>query len=183
MSLLYLVRHPRPSAATRMCYGRRDVSVDPAAIAAAAHAVRDVIPQDVLAHAPLYTSPSSRCLHLARELCGSRQPTVVDALREMSFGSWEGQAWDEIPRAEIDAWADDVWGYRAGGDESAAMVRERWRRFRAGLQAARDAVAVTHSGVIRVALVGAGVLREEGFTHAPIEFGSVHRLDLGGSAP
>ena len=166
-----------------MCYGRRDVAVAPDVIAAAARAVRGLIPESVLQHAPLYTSPSSRCLHLARELCLARQPTVVEELREMSFGSWEGRPWDDIPRHEIDAWAEDVWGYRAGGDESAAMVRERWRRFFASLTDTQDAVAVTHSGVIRVALASAGVLREAELTRAPIDYGSVHRLDLSAPTP
>lgn len=150
-------------------------------VAEAASAVREAIPESVLHAAPIYSSPSSRALGLARALAAPREPRVDEDLREMGFGAWEGRAWDDIPRAEIDAWAGDVWGYRAGGDESAAMVRGRWRRFCTTLRAASPAqemVAVTHSGVIRVALVGAGLLSEEGFPRAPIGYASVHRIDV-----
>jgi alpha-ribazole phosphatase len=178
---LYLVRHPRPSDSIRLCYGRRDVPVAPAAVAEAASAVREAIPQAVLHEAPIYSSPSTRALELARALAAPREPRVNENLREMGFGAWEGRTWDAIPRAEIDAWAEDVWGYRAGGDESAAMVRDRWQRFCAalrGVRPIRDLIAVTHSGVIRVALVTAGLLSEEGFPRAPIEYASVHPIDV-----
>lgn len=178
---LYLVRHPRPCDSVRLCYGRRDVAVAPATVVEAAGAVREAIPPAVLHAAPIYSSPSTRALELARALAAPREPRVDENLREMGFGAWEGLMWDAIPRAEIDAWAADVWGYRAGGDESAAMVRERWQRFCASLRAAPPApemIAVTHSGLIRVALVSTGLLGEEGFPRAPIEYASVHPIEV-----
>jgi alpha-ribazole phosphatase len=177
---LYLIRHPRPINVEGVCYGRQDVQVDAAALARTAAEVRLRIPEMTLKGARIYTSPASRCLLLARALAAPRAPSMAEELREMSFGTWEGQAWDCVPRDELDTWARDVWRYRPGGAESAAMVAERWQRWARALQRSGEdpAIAVTHAGVIRVALSGKGVLDGAAFLQAPVEFGSVHRVDL-----
>lgn len=177
---LYLIRHPRPINAEGLCYGRHDIAVAAESVARAAAAVRDLIPGRVLEGARFYSSPASRCALLARALAAPREPSMAEELWEMSFGSWEGQAWDCLPRDELDAWARDVWRYRPGGAESAAMVASRWQRWVRALRFCGDeaAIAVTHAGVIRVALVAAGVLDAAVFLQAPVEFGSVHRVDL-----
>jgi alpha-ribazole phosphatase len=127
---------------------------------------------------------------------------------EMDFGSWEGVRWDAVPRGELDAWADDVWHYRPGGAESAALVAERWLRWSAMLRrpesgtavdtavgtavgaavgtavgtaagtAVGTAVAVTHAGLIRVALRCAGLSSAAAFSQAVVDYGSVHRIEL-----
>jgi alpha-ribazole phosphatase len=178
---IYLVRHPRPGQCEGLCYGRTDIPVDPDALAAAAAAVRSRIPADTLRHAAIFTSPASRCLGLARELAAPRQPGVAEELHEMHFGSWEGMPWTSVPRLELDAWASDAWTYRAGGGESAAMVAARWRRWGARVAAGiaeRDApvIAVTHAGLIRIALAGASRLGCELALDVP--FGSVHRVAI-----
>ena len=117
---------------------------------------------------------------LARELAAPGEPAVAEDLMEMSFGTWEGRLWDDLPREELDAWAQDVWNYRPGGAESAAMVAQRWARWSSSLREPADgmAVAVTHAGFIRVALSCAGLLPEATFSREPIEFGSVHCIEL-----
>lgn len=177
---LYLIRHPRPRDGASRCYGRLDVAVDPAAVGEAALHVRGQIPDSVLRESRIFTSPAARCVELARKLAAPRAPTLVDDLQEMNFGTWEGRDWDDVPRGELNAWADDVWGYRPGGAESAAMVAERWRRWSAAVTEsdAAAAVAVTHAGVIRVALRCAGRLSSMPVLQEAIAFGSVHCLDL-----
>jgi alpha-ribazole phosphatase len=177
---IYLVRHPKPCRSEGLCYGRTDVPVDPDVLAATAASLRSRIPTEVLYHASIYASPASRCLGLARELAAPREPGVAEELHEMHFGAWEGLPWESLPRAEFDAWATDVWNYRAGGGESAAMVATRWRRWAASAAetAGRGApvIAVTHAGLIRVALAAAGRLGPELSLDVP--FGSIHRIDL-----
>jgi alpha-ribazole phosphatase len=177
---LYLIRHPRPCSATGLCYGRQDVAVDADSVASAAAAVRERIPERVLECAGIFSSPASRCVLLARELAAPREPSIAEDLVEMSFGSWEGQAWECVPREQLDAWGRDVWHYRPGGAESAAMVAARWRRWAsvARSSGAECAVAVTHAGVIRIALEAAGMLPTGEFFQAPVAFGSVHCIDL-----
>jgi alpha-ribazole phosphatase len=178
--LLYLIRHPRPCDAAGLCYGRRDLGVAAGSVAEAAQAVRGRIPQAALRTAAVFSSPSTRCMLLARELAAPREPAMAEDLMEMSFGAWEGRLWDDLPREEVDAWADDVWNYRPGGAESAAMVAQRWARWSSSLRESADgmAVAVTHAGFIRVALTCAGLLPDATFSQERIEFGSVHRIEL-----
>ena len=177
---IYLVRHPQPVDADGWCYGRLEVAVTQQAIAAAAEAVSAQIPSEALESARVYCSPSSRCLELARHIASPRKPTPAEDLMEMNFGDWQGLAWDAVPREQIDAWAKDVWGYRPGGGESADMVATRWRRWLHQLRRidGSSVVAVTHAGVIRVALARCGQLDGASALQAPVPFGSVHRLSM-----
>jgi alpha-ribazole phosphatase len=177
---IYLVRHPPPIGTDGLCYGRLDVVVTPQAAEAAADAVSAQIPSTTLEGARVYCSPSSRCVELARRIASPREPTPAEDLMEMNFGQWQGLAWDDVPREELDAWAKDVWGYRPGGGESAEMVADRWQRWLAQLPLndGGSVVAVTHAGVIRVALARSGHVEGDAALTAPVPFGSVHRLDF-----
>jgi len=145
---LYLVRHLAPLVDPGVCYGRTDLATDPAAQALALPALRAALP-DV----PIYSSPLQRCAVLANALGG---PVTFDArLAELDFGSWEMRRWDDIPRADIDAWACDVTSYRPGGGESVAGMAARIAGFCADLAAANlsAAVVVCHAGAIRLCAV------------------------------
>ena len=147
---LWLVRHAQPLVAPGTCYGALDIPADPAATRAAAeHLAAAVPPQARVIHSTL-----QRCEQLALELQALRPDLVSkpDArLREMDFGSWEGQAWDSIARSDIDAWTAAFASYRPGLGENLAAVLAR---VAAALQdhdpgATQDVVWITHAGVIR----------------------------------
>jgi alpha-ribazole phosphatase len=178
---IYLVRHPPPVGVDGLCYGRLEVPVDEEAVGATAESVFVQIPDQSLESVRVYSSSSLRCMGLARRLASPRDPTVTDDLIEMSFGDWQGTRWDSIGREKIDEWAKDAWGYRPGGGESAQMVAARWERWVNEVRKVnRDAIiAVTHAGVIRVALACGGRRNGASGLEAQIPFGSVHRLDVG----
>ncbi|WP_428826095.1 alpha-ribazole phosphatase family protein [Azonexus sp. IMCC34842] len=141
--ILHLIRHPKPQIEPGICYGRLDIPAeDPAAVA------RSLL-GELPAGLPLWSSPLRRCRMLAEQL--SSQPSFDERLLEMDFGSWEGRRWDDIPRAELDAWAADVAGYAPPGGESPRQLQRRALDFVAGL-AVPEAVIVTHAGVIRTLL-------------------------------
>ncbi len=175
---IYLIRHPRPRAAIGLCYGRLDVTVGSKDLANTVSALRQQIPAQVIRHAPIYTSPLSRCADLARQLSAPREPISAPDLMEMDFGSWEGQSWDTVPRDQLDKWAEDIWRYRPGGGESVQAVADRWHRWRASLlRRERDPViAVTHAGIIRVVLAQSQQLASANVAQTAIDFGSVHSL-------
>jgi alpha-ribazole phosphatase len=175
---LYLIRHPEPQGARGMCYGREDLSCDSRTLAIEAAAIRAQLPEHAL-RSSVFTSPLSRCRALAQELAAPHAPRIADELIELDFGAWEGTRWDALPRDELDAWARDVWHYRPGGGESAAMVEERWRRWYGGVTRLGfdSVIAVTHAGVIRAALASSGQLCREEAANAAIAFGSMHRVD------
>jgi alpha-ribazole phosphatase len=177
--LIYLIRHARPEGIEGVCYGRQDVPVSAAATARAALAVRAQLPTQILATAPLYTSPLIRCTLLARALTVAQPPVISPELLELDFGTWEGSAWNDIPRTELDCWAQDPWHYSPGGAESASRVAARFRRWLEHLRERRleTVVAVTHAGLIRVALAS-GSAEPRGLS-LPIPYGSVHRVTAG----
>jgi broad specificity phosphatase PhoE len=76
------------------------------------------------------------------------------ALKEISFGAWEGLTWPEIeardPRG-VRARKKDKWNFTPPGGESYAMLAERLRPWLDGL--AGDAFVVSHGGVARALMV------------------------------
>jgi len=161
-----------------MCYGRRDVVVNDDATAGVARSVRALLPVEVLAAAPVHSSPLSRCASLAIALAPGRAAVITPDLLELDFGSWEGRAWDAVPRAELDAWASDPWTYAPGGGESARSASLRFQAWALRLKnSGHDAViAVTHAGLIRLALA-AGSSDPSGLTRS-VPYGSMHQVFL-----
>lgn len=145
---LWLVRHAAPLVAPGICYGRLDVEADALATQQAAQALALALP----AQARLRHSPLRRCAQLAQALQALRPELASqpDArLQEMDFGAWEGQPWAALPRAELDAWADDLHGHAPGGGEPLAAMLARVQQALDALDDAQDAVWITHAGVAR----------------------------------
>ena len=154
---LWLVRHARPLVAPGVCYGALDVAADATATLEAASALAAELPRSVTVHA----SPLQRCEQLTEVLRGLRPDLAykTDArLAEMNFGAWEGQRWDAIARAELDAWTDAFSTWHCGGGE---CVQEFMARVAAVWDEAsvkdQPVVWITHAGVIRaVSLLALG---------------------------
>lgn len=158
---LHLIRHPAVAAPPGVCYGQSDVPLA-ASPADAAARLRPLLPVAALP-VPVYSSPLTRCLALAREL--HPEPAVDSRLMEMAFGTWEGRTWEDIGEEPLTAWAEDISDFAPPAGESARMLQGRvleWlddlaaeaRDHDAAQEAAADRVVVTHGGVVR-ALVGA----------------------------
>ncbi|MFN5349813.1 MAG: histidine phosphatase family protein [Polaromonas sp.] len=155
---LWLVRHAQPLIAPGVCYGQLDVPADRTLTQSCAEELLKVLPRGTA----ISTSPLQRCELLAQSIIGLQPDLTVktDArLQEMHFGQWEGRAWDDIDKAELDDWTDNFADYRAGstGDsvrQFMARVADAWRE----LDPARDTLWVTHAGVIRAAtLIARGI--------------------------
>lgn len=139
---LFLIRHPQPEITPGICYGRSDL---PLRQPWSADALRAYLPAGV----PVVSSPLQRCRALAAALASNYR--IDERLTELDFGVWEMQAWDDIPRAQIDAWAADPLGFRAHGGESVAQMQARVRQALAGLDG-HDCVWITHAGVMKLVL-------------------------------
>jgi alpha-ribazole phosphatase len=171
---LWLVRHPRPDVTLGLCYGATDVPIVDAHLDELLEQLPGRLPRD----ADLFSSPLSRCLRLARglERHGFRPATTDPRLREMNFGDWEGHTWSALPRAQIDAWRDDIERYVPPGGESVAALAERGRSFVAALPAHRPAILVTHTGVIQTLMRTLRGLPLANFGGERIEYGQVIAL-------
>ncbi|MDJ0388968.1 histidine phosphatase family protein [Roseomonas sp. E05] len=127
------------------CYGRLDLppgrGADPAPVLAALGG---------FPAARLISSPARRCRALAEAIGAARSlPVVLDArLRELDFGAWEGLAWETVPRAALDAWAADPWGFAPPEGESGAALVARVRAVHAEI--GTGTVVVAHGGPLKV---------------------------------
>jgi len=142
---VFLIRHPRPAVAAGTCYGASDLDLADDVLDCAAR-LRAILP----AHLPLFSSPLRRCRRLAEAL---HDAPIYDArLREMDFGAWELRSWNEIPRAEIDAWAAAPITYAPPAGESVGALRARVTAFldEHARPNGEDFAVVTHAGVMRV---------------------------------
>lgn len=166
---LHLIRHPKPLIEPAICYGRHDRPADD--VLSVAVSLLAELPSGL----PIWTSPLLRCRELAERL--HPQPIIDDRLAEMHFGDWEGRRWDDIPRAELDAWAADVAGYAPPGGESPRQLQRRALDFVASLEVP-EAVIVTHAGVIRTLLANWQGLPPERWTELNFAFGSCTVIDV-----
>lgn len=158
---IFLIRHPEPAIARGICYGRSDV-----ALAADETTwlpdwlirldnlgfVCDDAQATGLAQRPqIYSSPLQRCAQAAHALVrayGGAPPKLDASLQEMDFGSWELQTWENIGRAALDYWAENLETACEHGGESVQALRARvtcWTPAGSGPFA-----VITHAGVMRI---------------------------------
>ncbi|HUP48427.1 MAG TPA: histidine phosphatase family protein [Thermoanaerobaculia bacterium] len=120
----------------------------------------------LVSHRPeaLYSSPLPRALTTAeaiREVTGL-DIQVLDDLREMNYGGWEGRSFLDVRRKEEEhyqRWIADP-AFPCPGGESHNDVLERMGRAFDRVRAARRPVLVTHGTAIRIGatlLLGAPV--------------------------
>jgi alpha-ribazole phosphatase len=172
---IYLVRHTRPDIAVGVCYGRLDVAL-PANFETEAAVVQTRLP----AARSIVTNDSERCRRLAVFLADACEARLVvdDRLRELDFGDWEGQSWEDIPRAQTDAWTKDIWNHSAPDGETYASLHARvsaaWESL---LLIDEEAlVIVGHAGPLRALLTIALELPPESFIRIHLDYGGISRL-------
>lgn len=184
---LWLVRHAQPLIDAGICYGRLDMAADADATAECAARLAAQLPAGLR----VVSSPLQRCEQLAHALHALRPDLAYKTdgqLQEMDFGQWEGCAWQDIPRAELEAWTSDFAHYKAGHDgESVTTFMARVGAAFDGLtpqsqtltpalsrramaQDSGDVLWITHAGVIRtVELLAQGVRHIEHADQWPVE--------------
>lgn len=140
---LWVWRHPRARDAAGRCIGRCDLGVDRRRAKRLAHRIRRSARRHGLPRRVL-TSPLRRCAAVGQWLRRwgwrhERLPTLL----EMDFGRWDGLAWSQIPRAEVEAWCADFLPHSPGGGESLAQLFARVAGWRAP---AAPVVVVAHAG-------------------------------------
>ena len=152
---LWLLRHAPVDAAAGLCYGATDLSCITGRTEAVAETIASLLPAGIAVR----SSPLQRCATLAGAVARKRpdlSPPSFDArLAEMDFGAWEGQPWDAIARGDFDAWMNDFAQARAGahGESTALFMARVGAAWDDWLDAKRDALWVTHAGVMRAVLL------------------------------
>ena len=147
--MLTLIRHGLTEGnLRRLYYGGADIPLAPEG-EAALRQLRETA--DYPRGQDYYTSGMLRTEQTFAILYGDTPHTQVPGLREMDFGAWEMQSYEDLKDdPAFRAWCTgDVEQHRTPGGDSFQMVYDRVGEAIAPiLERGRDAVCVVHGGVI-----------------------------------
>lgn len=174
---LYLIRHTAPRIAAGICYGQLNLDVSDSFIEEAGR-VSSLLPPLEL----IITSPLRRTQRLAHHLAQEHHCALHSDTRlmEMHFGDWEGRAWHDIARSEIDAWSSDTLHYTPPNGESAQQMMLRVHSLLQALaQLPQQHIAlVAHGGSIRAVLAQLADIPLLQTLNWQIDYGAVISLRL-----
>lgn len=145
---IYLIRHTAVNL-NGVCYGQTDVPLKDT-FEAEAEIVKSNLKN--IAYDAVFSSPLSRCTKLA-EYCGFKdEMRLYDRLKELHFGDWEMQRWDDL---EMKEWETDWINNQTPNGESFQQMYNRVSSFFDELKTEnyKTILVFTHGGVINCARV------------------------------
>ena len=148
--IIYLVRHTKPDVAENTCYGQSNIGVIDQTFQQEVLRMRAILP--VSKWGTIYTSPLKRCLCLAKELARATCRIRTDnRLKELNFGKWELQKWDDIDDKQMIDWGQNYIEKSPPEGESFAQLYNRSVEFWEELISKRHSMAAvfTHGGVMK----------------------------------
>jgi alpha-ribazole phosphatase len=179
---LHLLRHTRLSIDSGICYGQADVDVAPSFH----DELQSIRAKLADAHFDsIYTSPLQRCHKLAESLAMG-EVIADERLKELHFGDWELQKWDDIPRLEFDEWANNYAILSPPNGETFADLHGRAKSFVEELKlnhAGRNVLVVAHGGFIRALLADVLNMPLKGLFRFEVDYGSLTQLNFDGDIP
>jgi alpha-ribazole phosphatase len=161
MTRFWLIRHGQPSAEARQrCYGSLDIGLSEAG-RVQMERVREYLKGEALA--AIYASPRSRALQSATILAAGKAcpVAVVESLREIDFGGFEGLTYDEIAARFPDLyrqWMETPTEIQFPNGESFSQMQVRVLSAFDKIQREHEGqtvVIVSHGGVNRILLAWA----------------------------
>ena len=130
----------------------------------------------------VYASDLTRARYTARLALPAAEVRLEPRLREVDFGSWAGQYWDQLTGEDAQAlqsWRRDPYRTRAPGGESYEDVLLRTSAWLAELPLSGRVAAFTHGGAIRSLLYSFTGLPERAAWRFAVQTGSLTRVALG----
>jgi broad specificity phosphatase PhoE len=186
--VLYLIRHGETDwNAEGRLQGGRDIPLnDYGRVQAeeAAARLRALCPRfDDLDYVSSPMTRTRETMEILRRSLGlhERYYRIEEALREITFGTWEGSTWHEVLKNDHDrarAREQDKWNYVPPAGESYAMLCVRIQPWHDALT--RDTVAVAHGGVARALMALSGAVDPATAAMADIHQGKVLVFEAGG---
>jgi alpha-ribazole phosphatase len=145
--IVYLVRHTSVANKHNLCYGQSEIELADT-FNEEARIIAGKLPSDIDL---CISSPLKRCTKLA-EYLHNKPIYLDDALKELNFGEWELQPWNDIDKETLAYWSKDFVNHACPDGESFARLNERVLGFWKSLLSKHDdkkVLLVTHGGVIR----------------------------------
>ena len=147
MKQVYLIRHGLPDfpGGQRMCLGTTDIPMGEAGLAQAAEMAKKLP-----AVTAVFSSPLTRALQTAGAI--GMPVTVLDDLREMHAGDWDGLTFAEIRQRYPELYAaraqDITIPLPGGEDHTQALIRFTAAMKLSAVLAPGDFAVVAHGGII-----------------------------------
>lgn len=147
MKNVYLIRHALPEfpGGKGMCIGTTDIPLGEKGYTQATEMAKTLPPV-----AAVFSSPLSRAVQTANAI--GLPVTVLDDLREMHAGEWDGLTFDEIRERFPELYAaranDLTLPLPGAEDHKAALSRFRCAMLAAAEAASGDFAVVAHGGII-----------------------------------
>lgn len=148
---VYLIRHTTPKIEKGICYGQSDIPLAPSFELEAQKIIQEnLLDSDFV----VYSSLLQRCRLLAQKLFPTAKILYDNRLKELDFGVWELQAWNEINPSELQIWMDDFVNIRCPEGESYTDLNLRVIDFKQSLKinTPTKIAIISHAGVIRAFL-------------------------------
>lgn len=154
---IYIVRHGETDwNRDRRYQGQRDIPLNVVGRAQAlrnGETLRSLLP--AIADIDFVASPLGRARETMEILRGAlglvpEGYDIDERLRELSYGTWEGQLQADLPRLDPDGWGTrklDPYRWRPSGGESYADLMVRTVDWLSGVT--RDTLVAAHGGVVR----------------------------------
>jgi alpha-ribazole phosphatase len=177
--ILWTFRHTKPYNPNDVCYGQLDFDVSPTFPEESSSAIEDFLKSGAKP-TRLYSSPLLRCLRLAEEVSKATGLAIekVDSLKEINFGTWEGQKLTAVPRAEMTNWMQDLRGFQFPQGESFYDVDKRVEAFLDTLPDSGEFLWVTHAGVIAALQHFACGVPDQDFVEGKFSYTMVSRFEF-----
>ena len=180
---LLLVRHAQPKQEARgRCYGTLDVG-----LSARGHRRAQLLARtlDRIPLAAVYASPSQRAVETAAPLAAAHglTPIIDEALREIDFGDFEGQSYDEIERSHPELyrqWMETPTLVQFPGGESYTRLRVRALAAMEAIRArqrGQTTAVVSHGGVLRAMLADCLAMRDDAIFRLDQSYGAISIID------
>ena len=164
MKKVYLIRHGLPDfpGGKRMCIGTTDIPMGEKGLAQAAQMAKTLPPVTAV-----FSSPLTRAVQTATAI--GMPITVLDGLREMYAGEWDGLTFAEIRQRYPELYAarglDKTIQPPGSENEEAALIRFCTNLEQAAQEAPGDFAVVAHGGIIAKYLQSlTGVWRKPDYT-------------------
>ena len=174
--VVYLIRHTSVDVPQGVCYGQTDVPLNPTFEEEAAQTSAQL---KGLQFDKVYMSPLTRCVRLAT-FCGYPDGERDDRIKEINFGDWEMQRFDEITDANLQKWYADYRNVRATNGGSFQDQYQRVADFLNELrQKPYKQVAIfAHGGVLINAQIYAGTVKPEEAFGALTPYGGIVKIEI-----
>jgi alpha-ribazole phosphatase len=175
---VYLIRHTATNADKGLCYGQTDLELKTPFLPTFV-SIKNKLPKNINR---VYSSPLRRCTQLATFL-SNQHYEVNDLLKELNFGNWENQYWNDLPQEEMTLWMNDFVHVCPPNGESFEELNTRVKHFIdhtlfKNHDEHESIVIITHAGIIRSFICNLLELDLSKAFKINIDYGAVSLLNL-----